>query len=250
MAQRRMIYSKIWASKQFGELSEAERLLYIGTITLADDEGKLNGNPAYLRGQIFPYDSYSVNQITSFLMNLDAQDLITQYEVDGAEYIKHPNWNTYQKLRKDRIRESGIPDTDQLSTKRQPSVNQVSEQDKVSKDKVSKIRQGNIATSKSVAVNPINKLIDLFKDVNPSFARLFRNKTQRDALQRMFDQHGEQKMEFIIKSLLESNKATYAPTVTTPYQLEEKMGSLIAYWQKQRARKEEGIDGPALVKIK
>ncbi len=88
----------------------------------------------------------------------------------------------------------------------------------------------------------INDLIETFKNVNPSWRKFFPNKTQRDCLQRLLDQNGLEKVQWLIKSLPASNKTAYAPTITTPFQLEERLGSLNAFWQKQKSRKEQNND--------
>lgn len=134
-----MIYQKIWASVQFGKLSNNAKLLYLGLITLADDEGRLNGNPAYLRGQVFPYEeSLSVQKVKDFIDEIVEQKLIVLYEVEGTEYIKHPNWTRYQKLRKDRFATSELPNDNQTATKRQPNDNHKTTKDSIVKHSLGK----------------------------------------------------------------------------------------------------------------
>lgn len=82
-----------------------------------------------------------------------------------------------------------------------------------------------------------NNLIELFKNINPSYERLFSNKTQRSALERMIKKYGSEKMEKIINSLEITNSKKYAPTITTPLQLENKLGDLIAYIKKEADNK-------------
>lgn len=88
----------------------------------------------------------------------------------------------------------------------------------------------------SFAGKETNNLIELFKEVNPSYKRLYPNKTQRSAIERMLKQHGNEKLEWIIKVLPETNKREYAPTITTPLQLETKIGNLIAFIQKEKVK--------------
>lgn len=80
----------------------------------------------------------------------------------------------------------------------------------------------------------INYLLDLFKGVNPSYKRLFLNRTQRAAITRVLKSIGEEKLVFILNALPKSNSEKYAPTITTPLQLEEKLGQLISFWQKKK----------------
>lgn len=84
----------------------------------------------------------------------------------------------------------------------------------------------------------INDLIGLFEKVNPSFERLYPNKTERKALERMVKKHTHEKMKWVIEKLHVTNKVPYAPTITTPLQLERKLGNLIAFYQRKKAETE------------
>jgi len=86
----------------------------------------------------------------------------------------------------------------------------------------------------SEEASQINKLIDLFKVVNPSYSKLFANKTQRIACERMIKLHGFKKLDELINVLPSLNQDKYAPVITTPVQLEDKFGQLIAYGQKKQ----------------
>jgi hypothetical protein len=88
--------------------------------------------------------------------------------------------------------------------------------------------------SNEVAINPI---ISLFEKINPSFKRLYSNKTQRAAAERLLKQYGQEKLEKMIAALPEINATPYAPTITTPYDLETKMGKLKAWVEKQKSLK-------------
>ncbi len=46
---RRMLDSGIWANEHFAGLPPMVRLLQIGIINLADDQGRMKAHPAYLR---------------------------------------------------------------------------------------------------------------------------------------------------------------------------------------------------------
>jgi DNA-binding MarR family transcriptional regulator len=87
----------------------------------------------------------------------------------------------------------------------------------------------------------INYFIDKFKSVNPSYERLFINNTQRDALKRLLDKYGEEKLEKIIDTLQITNQMKYAPVITTPLELENKMGRLFSFIQQQKNNNKEFI---------
>jgi len=88
----------------------------------------------------------------------------------------------------------------------------------------------------------INELITLFKPVNPSFERLFPNKGQRSALERMVEKHGEEKIRWVLERLSEFAKTPYAPVVTTPYQLEQKLGQVIIFLGRKANEKGGVVD--------
>lgn len=110
-------------------------------------------------------------------------------------------------------------------------------QKKVTKESITKenTAKSNFAEKEFEKPNKeIPELIDLFKSVNPSYQKLFANKTQRGAIERMLKVHGYDVVSSAIESLLKSNRMEYMPVVTTPLQLEDKWGALFAAWQKAK----------------
>lgn len=72
----------------------------------------------------------------------------------------------------------------------------------------------------------LKTIFELFKDVNPMCNHLYENKTQRNALQRLCDTLGSSELKEIIKYLPQLVGEKYAPVITTPMQLENKLGEL------------------------
>lgn len=108
--QRRMLYSSIYANAELNMRPIEERLLYIGTIVLADDDGKLRADPRYLKGQVFPYDEKITSlEVENWLKNLADVGQILLYERDGIQILKHPNWAKYQHIRADLYVPSKLP---------------------------------------------------------------------------------------------------------------------------------------------
>lgn len=129
-----MIYSKIWASQQVGHLSSDAKILYIGMITLADDDGRLIGNASYLRGQVFPYDEkMEIERIKDLKKEIESAGLIECYVVGDFEYIQHPKWEEYQVIRGDLYKHSSLPSRNGKGTK--PLQKRDTSKDKLSKDK-------------------------------------------------------------------------------------------------------------------
>lgn len=121
MAQRRMIYEKMLGNIGFGLLSPNAQVLYIFTIVLADDDGRLKANATALRGRIFPFNSKITDQdVRKYLNEIVKADLVVWYKIEKEYFIQHPNWEKYQILRADRKKVSDIPppDVNQVATKR------------------------------------------------------------------------------------------------------------------------------------
>lgn len=210
-----MIHTTIWSSGQVSKLSVEARLLYIGTITLSDDDGRLKGNPAFLRSQIFPYDDLTTDQVRKWLDEIVKIGLITVYNIDDDDYLYHPNWKEYQTLRADRKKESHIP-----SPNCQPSDNQVVDisPPKVSKGKVSKDNN----SDKSQVNIEIAEIIDTFKLINENYKTFFGNKTQRKAVITLLSLHSRQAIEKYIYLAKFSFNNQFFPNFISPYELQIK----------------------------
>jgi len=99
MPRRRMIDPTFWIDPDVRKLSLEERLLFIGCISMADDEGRLLGSPEYLKAQIFPYDpKISVGKVKRWRDNI-AKNLknFLLYDNSGVEYVAFIKWSYHQK---------------------------------------------------------------------------------------------------------------------------------------------------------
>lgn len=72
-------------------------------------------------------------------------------------------------------------------------------------------------------------VINLFKDLNPSYAILFKRKPQHSAARRLLDLQGYERISRAVAFIASRKDDRYCPVVTTPIQLEEKWGQLERY---------------------
>lgn len=79
----------------------------------------------------------------------------------------------------------------------------------------------------------VNKFINKFKDINPTYEQLFKRKDQRDSMGRLIKKLGEEKLEKTLNLLPIVNITPFAPNITTPKQLEDKLGNLLAWFKKE-----------------
>lgn len=87
----------------------------------------------------------------------------------------------------------------------------------------------------------INNLIDLFITVNPEHQRLFANKTERGAMERLFDKYGREKCENMIREAARVIALDYAPVITTPLELEKRLSKLVVFIRREKGQKKSGI---------
>jgi CTP-dependent riboflavin kinase len=84
----------------------------------------------------------------------------------------------------------------------------------------------------------VNDLIDKFKNVNPTHERFFKQTGQRKAIERLLKKETKEKLGEVIDMLVITNKMRYAPSITTPAQLENKIGSWLVFYQREKAKVE------------
>ena len=114
--RKRMIDPSFWSDEKLGQCTRDERLLFMGLISSADDEGYGRANPKLLRSSLFPYDDLRVSDLTKWLSRLGGLRLIALYEVNGQAYYHLPNFSKHQTI--NRPTPSSIPKQteDSLST--------------------------------------------------------------------------------------------------------------------------------------
>lgn len=93
---RRMVSDSIWKNEKYASLPLGARLLLIGLVTNADDQGRGKAHPAFLRAEIFPYDDFPLADISQWLQLIQANETAILYSVDGKDYYQLTNWWDYQ----------------------------------------------------------------------------------------------------------------------------------------------------------
>lgn len=92
-----------------------------------------------------------------------------------------------------------------------------------------------LATPSGVAEkvpNPINEILEMFQmKVNPTIN--YGNSTQRGAVEYLLKFMGKEKLSRMVDFVESIKNEEFAPTITTPYQLKEKLAALMSYYQKK-----------------
>lgn len=112
MARKRMIDPSIWINEGFGTLSNLAELVYIGLISIADDEGRGKASPAYIKAVLFPYkDDLRIADIEKTLFEISSKMSVIFYSCDGNKYYTLTSWEVWQKI--DKPSASKIPEYDE-----------------------------------------------------------------------------------------------------------------------------------------
>jgi hypothetical protein len=93
----RTIKPEFWQSESNGRLSRDARLLFSGLITMADNEGRLRGSPAFIASQVFPFDSDGRKVVDRCLEELATAGKVLRYVVDGDSFVWLPKFTEHQK---------------------------------------------------------------------------------------------------------------------------------------------------------
>jgi len=99
MARIRTIKPEFWTDEKIGALKRDVRLLFIGLLNLADDEGVLKAVPAFIKGQIFPYDDeLRNNTVKDWLDTLEKARMLIPFTLNGESYYIIRTFKSHQTI--------------------------------------------------------------------------------------------------------------------------------------------------------
>ena len=103
MPRRRMIDPIFWNDRKVGKLSRDGRSLIVGCVGQADDDGRLQADPAFLKASMYKYDDDLDTTAVKELRDKCLSEMSTWpathpyrmvlYQSSDEEYIFFPNWN-------------------------------------------------------------------------------------------------------------------------------------------------------------
>ncbi len=93
-----------------------------------------------------------------------------------------------------------------------------------------KIQEANASESKQIA-----QIFKIFEQVNPTIN--YGNKTNRKSVVSMIKRFSFARLVRIAEYAVEVQGKKYAPSITTPYQLETKLGALMVYYKRENNNK-------------
>jgi hypothetical protein len=100
VARIRTIKPEFPQSETVGRLSRDARLLFIMLWTIADDEGRLRASSRMLASLLYPYDDDARGLMDGWLDELEREECVRRYEVEGSTYLEIVKWLEHQKIDK------------------------------------------------------------------------------------------------------------------------------------------------------
>lgn len=113
MARIRTIKPEFPHSESMGRVSRDARLLFVLLWTLADDSGVTRGSSRILASLLYPYDDDAKKLIDKWIGELERENSIVRYLIDGHTYLKVLNWESHQRI--DKPTPSRLPQFDEAS---------------------------------------------------------------------------------------------------------------------------------------
>lgn len=98
MARIRTVKPSFWSDLAVAGLRRDARLMLVGLISFADDEGRFLASPSAIAGYVFPHDDLPLPTIRRWRDEIAKAGIIGLYRVDGCEYGHFPNWGKHQKI--------------------------------------------------------------------------------------------------------------------------------------------------------
>lgn len=108
MARARNIKPGFFSNELLADLQPFDRLLFIGLWCLADREGRLEDRAKRIKMELFPCDTYDVEQ---GLVGLASAGFISRYCIEGQSVIEIDNFQKHQRPHGTE-KDSVIPDKD------------------------------------------------------------------------------------------------------------------------------------------
>lgn len=100
MARIRSLKPSFWSDPAVCSLRRDARLMLVGIISSADDEGYFMASATAIGGYVFPHDDLPAKTIRQWRDEIAKTGVILLYSVDGLEYGHFPNWKKHQRISK------------------------------------------------------------------------------------------------------------------------------------------------------
>lgn len=170
------------------------------------------------RKQLANETGIAQSTIEKILKYLEKEHQIEQQKTTKFRLITVKNWKDYQEKEQEKEQQ------------RNNSVTTEEQQRDTNKNVKNVKNDKNIMQPEAAGVN---KIMNVFYQINPTLN--YGNKTQRSAADRLIKKLGEDKAIKSAEAATMIHGQPYAPTITTPLELERDLSKLIAFYKKNQS---------------
>lgn len=223
MPRRRLLDPGFWSDPRVAKLTFLERLVFLGCVSMADDEGRLLASPRLLRAQIFPYDQEISDEEIKGVRDriVQTNPNVVLYEVDGTEYMAFTKWERYQKP--PHKKSSIFPAPSRITNvpeEGKESVSQMSQQVRLGKDRLGKAssRIGDVKHNdqqeSSERQKTIAAYVKLYTAAPPGVDvpyHLYPSEAMQDKIEEYADIWGDDVVQDAIREAVNSGKPQLPP---------------------------------------
>ena len=110
MARIRTIKPEFFASSQVAQCSVNARMLFVGLWCFSDDQGVHPDDAHRLKMEVFPGDSFTVDDVQQMLDELISARLVRRFPVGGGDWLCVPTWKRHQRIDKPTFKHPTPPD--------------------------------------------------------------------------------------------------------------------------------------------
>lgn len=232
-----MFSLKIVDTDSFVDMPSGARLLYYDLSMRADDDGFVSNPKKIMRMTNAAEDDFKVLIAKKFVIPFDSGVcVISDWKIHN--YIQSDRYQeTMYKEEKALLKEENgmytkcIQDVSKMDT--QVRLGKV----RLGKDRVRKGKVNNtiLCEQSSQEKDEVNEVIKMFEIVNPSYEKMYPNKTQRSAAARLLKKWTLPQIQAVVSILPKLNADQYAKGKSiTPLQLEDNLGYIKAFIDKNR----------------
>ena len=228
-----MFSKDITGSDAFREMPTSTQALYFHLGMDADDDGFLDNYKGLMRSINASEDDLKILLSKRFLILFPTKIIVVKHWLINNT-IRSDRYKETKHLDEKRaliVKENGsYTELNKVATSGIPSGNQMATQYRIEKDRIEKdrIEKDRIVPAPS-AGGLGSEVIDLFKELNPSYKSLFPRKSQHAAANRLLEVHGIERIKKIVQFVVARRADRFCPSIATPVQLEDKWSALEKY---------------------
>jgi hypothetical protein len=99
MARIRSVKPSFWGDEKVAELSRDARLLFLGLVSMADDDGRFLASHQAIAGYVFPNDEdVTIRKLAAWLEEIKCQGMVTIYDKGRIRYGAIPKFRNHQRI--------------------------------------------------------------------------------------------------------------------------------------------------------